>query len=40
MSDFLSSSFSRVMADLAAGSSAWESTSLNTDIGEKRFFGK
>ena len=28
MSDFLSSSFSPVMADLAAGSSAWKSASL------------
>ena len=40
VSDFLSLPFSLVMADLAAGSSAGESASLYTDIGQKRFFGK
>ena len=40
MSDFLSSPFSPVMADLAAGSSAGESASLYTDIGQNRFSGK
>ena len=40
MSDFLSSCFSAVMTDLAAGSSAGESASLYPDIGQKIFFGK
>ena len=39
MSDFLCSSFSLAMADLAAGSSAGESTSLTLDK-KKRLFGK
>ena len=40
MSGFLSSPFSPVMTDLAARSSAGESASLYTGIGQKRFFGK
>ena len=40
MSDFLSSPFSPIMADLTAGSSDGESASLYTDIGQKRFSGK
>ena len=40
MSDFLSSPFSPIMADLTAGNSDGESASQYTDIGQKRFSGK
>ena len=40
LNDFLSSPFSPVMTDLAARTSAWESSSLYTDIVQKKFFRK